>query len=145
MIKKYNTIPFANKYQVVSFFLPFFLLMLFVTFIFYYQYKEWKTYFEKDGEEILTLLSDNVSLHMGESKRTDSKQLLHNIINSPDFNKSILEIKERIYISVLAENEKQNHIAVISQQNQKIGIHYIDRLAENIMPVYKRTITMHEV
>lgn len=145
MIKKYNTIPFTNKYQVVSFFLPFFLLMLFVTFIFYYQYKEWKTYFEKDGEEILTLLSDNVSLHMGESKRTDSMQLLHNIINSPDFNNSILEIKERIYISILAENEKQNHIAVISQQNQKIGIHYVDRLADNIMPAYKRTITMHEV
>ncbi|CAM5597419.1 GHKL domain-containing protein [Niallia circulans] len=145
MIKKFYTIPFVNKYQVISFFLPFFLLMLFVTFVFYCQYKEWKTNFEKDGEEILTLLSNNASLQMREAKRTDSKQLLQNMINSSDFNKNNSEIKKLMYISVLAENEKQNHIAVISQQNQKIGIHYVDTIADKIMPTYKRTITMHEI
>lgn len=145
MIKKFFTIPFVNKYQVISFFLPFFLLILFVTFVFYYQYKEWKINFEKDGEEILTLLSDNVSLQMGEAKRIGSEQLLQNLINSADFKKSISEIKELLYISVLTENEKQNHIAVISQQNKKIEIKYVDSLEDKIMPIYQRTINMHEI
>ncbi|WP_400241833.1 ATP-binding protein [Niallia sp. JL1B1071] len=145
MIKKICNIPFVNKKQVVSFFLPFFLLILFLTSIFYHHYKDLKIHFEKDGEEVLTLLSNNVTFQMSESKHINSGQLLQNVISSTDFNNNISALTEILYISMVDENGEQTPIAVISPQNPKKEINYVNTLADKAMAIYNKTIALHDM
>lgn len=146
MIKKICNIPFVNKKQVFSFFLPFFLLILFITFIFYHHYKDLKIHFEKDGEEILTLLSKSIAIEMKEwTNNPDSEQLLQNVLFSMDFNNIISDRKEIIYIAMVGENGDRTPIAVISPQNQKKEINYIDSLADQAKPIYNKALTLHEI
>jgi len=144
MIKKICNIPFVNKYQLLSFFLPFFFLMFFITIIFFHHFKELKIHVEEEGEEILTLLSENVSLKMKEWKNFDSAHLLQ-VLYSSAFKENIADMAESLYFSMIVENENQPSIAVISSHNQIKEINYVDTLAENIMPIYNKTLTLHEM
>ncbi|MCM3364498.1 ATP-binding protein [Niallia sp. HCP3S3_B10] len=145
MIKKICNIPFVNKKQVVSFFLPFFLLILFMTFIFYFHYQDLKIHVENDGEEVLTSLSNNVSFQMKLWKSNTSNQILQNVIHSTDFNNKLSEMPENIYISIIEENEEQAPIAVISPQDLKLEINYVNTLADKAMDVYNKSIASHDM
>ncbi len=116
-----------------------------MTFIFYFHYQDLKIHVENDGEEVLTSLSKNVSFQMKLWKSNTSNQILQNVIHSTDFNNKLSEMPENIYISIIEENEEQAPIAVISPQDLKLEINYVNTLADKAMDVYNKSIASHDM